>query len=127
MTRQFTLTIPQADLIGSNRSAPIWRRTRTKDTMRALTRAAAHGLAPTGKATIFVGITKRTRGRYDPTNLTDTFKGCVDELVTMGILDEDDYHHVTGPFVYHKGVDARIPPKHIRALVTLTDYSEVPF
>ena len=50
-----------------------------------------------------------------------------DELVNMGILDEDDYRHVTGPFVYHAGVDKRIPEKHIRATVTLTDYSTTPF
>ena len=91
------------------------------------TRAAATDRYPVGKANIYVGIHKRTNGAYDPVNLVDTFKGMVDELVNMGILDEDDYRHVGGPWLYHHGVDKRIPEKHIKATVTLTDYSTTPF
>ena len=127
MRQTFTLSIPQDALITSNRSAPIWRRSKTKDLMRALTREAAQWIPPCGSASIFVGIVKRTDGRYDPTNLTDTFKGCIDELVTLGVLEDDDHRHVMGPFLYHAGVDKRIPVKTIRALVTLTDYSPTPF
>lgn len=29
--------------------------------------------------------------------------------------------------VYHAGIDKRLPPKTLRALVTLTDYSPTPF
>ena len=127
MRQQFTMTIPMEYAISSNRTAPIWLRNKVKNGMRELTREAAKDRYPVGKANIYVGIHKRTNGAYDPVNLVDTFKGMVDELVNMGILDEDDYRHVTGPFVYHAGVDKRIPEKHIRATITLTDYSTTPF
>lgn len=123
----FTMTVPMDTVISNNRTAPVWKRTKTKNTMRQLTDKAASNLTPCGKATIFIGITKRTKTVYDPVNLSDTFKGCVDQLVTMGILDKDDYHYVLGPFLYHAGSDKRIPDKHLRATVTLTDYSTIPF
>lgn len=113
--------------ITNNRTSPIWLRKKTKDGMRALTREAAKDRYPVGKANIYVGITKRTGTLYDPANLTDTFKGMVDELVTMGILDEDNHRFVTGPFVYHAGTDKRLAPRTMRALITLTDYSTTPF
>lgn len=127
MRQQFTLIVPMDAVITSNRSAEIWRRKRTKDTLRTLTRAAAADRYPVGKATIWIGLTKRTGTLYDPGNTQDTWKGLVDELVTMGILDEDDHRHVLGPFVYHHGTDKHLPPKTLRATVTLTDYSETPF
>lgn len=121
------MTIPQEFSISNNRTSPIWLRKRVKDGIQELTREAAKDRYPVGKATIWVGITKRTKGAYDPVNLVDTFKGMVDELVNMGILDEDDYHHVMGPFLWHKGVDKNLPARHIRATITLTDYSTTPF
>lgn len=127
MRQQFSMLIPQEYTISSNRTAQVWRRTKTKDGMRALTREAAADRYPVGKASIYVGITKRANNAYDPVNLTDTFKGMVDELVTMGILDEDNHRYVLGPFIYHAGVDKRIPEKHMRATITLTDYSTTPF
>lgn len=127
MRQQFTLTIPMTDVISNNRDARTWKRTKTKNTMRALTRSAAQTLIPCGKATIYVGITKRTGTLYDPQNLVDTFKGCIDELVTLGILDEDNHQHVLGPFLYHAGTDKRLPPQTMRATVTLTNYSPITF
>ncbi len=127
MRQTFTMAVPTDVVITSNRTAQVWRRGKTKDAMRALTRAAAAGLYPCGRASIYVGITKRTGTLYDPVNLSDTFKGCVDELVSMGVIDEDNYRFVTGPFLYHQGVDKRLSAKTLRALVTLTDYSTTPF
>ena len=127
MRQQFTMTIPMEYAISSNRTAPIWLRNKVKNGMRELTREAAKDRYPVGKANIYVGIHKRTGTLYDPVNLTDTFKGMVDELVTMGILDEDDHKHVTGPFVYHAGTDKRLAPRTMRATITLTDYSTIPF
>ena len=121
------MLIPTEYTISNNRTAQVWKRKKVKDALQALTREAAKDRYPVGKANIYVGIEKRTRGAYDPVNLTDTFKGVVDELVNMNILDEDDYHHVTGPFVYHAGIDKHIPAKHIRATVLLTEYSTTPF
>lgn len=126
MRQQFTLTIPMADVITSNRDARTWKRTKTKNVMRALTRVAARDRYPVGRATIWIGITKRTGTLYDPQNLVDTFKGCVDELVTMGLLDEDNHQHVAGPWLYHEAVDKNLPAGHMRATVTLTDYHPTP-
>ena len=126
MRQQFAMLIPQEYSISNNRMSPTWLRKKTKDGMQALTREAARDRYPVGKATIWVGIEKRTRGAYDPVNLTDTFKGCVDELVNMGVLDEDDYHHVSGPWLFHQGVDKHLPPRTIRATVTLLDYHPNP-
>lgn len=127
MRQQFVMLIPTEYTISNNRTAQVWKRKKVKDALQALTREAAKDRYPIGKANIYVGIHKRTNGAYDPVNLVDTFKGMVDELVNMRILAEDDYRHVTGPFVYHAGVDKRIPEKHIRATITLTDYSTTPF
>lgn len=127
MRQQFTMTIPQEFTITNNRASPIWLRRKVKDGISALTRTYAANLYPVGKASIYVGITKRTRGAYDPVNLSDSLKPAVDTLVSMGILDEDDYHHVMGPFLWHAGVDKRIPARHIQATVTMTDYSTIPF
>ena len=120
------MLVPTELTISNNRTAQVWKRKKVKDALQALTREAAKDRYPVGKANIYVGVQKRTRGAYDPVNLTDTFKGVVDELVNMNILDEDDYHHVGGPWLYHYGVDKHIPPKHIRATVTLTDYTGRP-
>lgn len=32
-----------------------------------------------------------------------------------------------GPWLYHAGVDKRIPTGHLRATITLTTYSTLPF
>lgn len=127
MRQQFTMTIPMALTISNNRASERWKRKKVKDGISELTRVAAADRYPVGKANIFIGVHKRTNGLYDPTNLADTFKPCVDMLVKMGILDEDDYRHVNGPFCYHAGVDKRIPEKHMRATVYLTDYAPIPF
>lgn len=121
------MIIPMEYSISNNRASPIWLRKRVKDGMRELTREAAKDRYPVGKANIYVGITKRTGTLYDPQNLGDTFKGMVDELVTMGILDEDNHKFVGGPWVYHAGTDKRLAPRTMRALITLADYSTTPF
>lgn len=126
MRQQFTMTIPMEYVISNNRLSKIWLRKKVKDGMSSLTLTAAKDRYPVGKADITVGIEKRTNGAYDPTNISDTFKGCVDALVRMGILDEDNYRHVGGPWLYHLGVDKHIPAGHIRATVMLLDYTGRP-
>lgn len=127
MHQKFTMVVPMEYTISNNRESAVWLRQKVKAGMSALTREHAAQLAPMGCATIFVGITKRTRGLYDPVNLTDTFKACVDELVRMGIVDDDNYTKVLGPWCYHAGVDSRLKPGTMRATVTLTPYSDIPF
>ena len=121
------MLIPTELTISNNRTAQVWKRKKVKDGIQALTREAAKDRYPCGKASIYVGIHKRTGTLYDPVNLVDTFKPMVDTLVNMGILDEDDHRHVLGPFVYHAGTDKRLAPRTMRATVTLTDYAATPF
>lgn len=124
--QKFTLRIPNDLIITSNRTSEIWRRRKLKDYVHPAVQVLARDLEPMGKATIHVGITKRTRGAYDPANLTDTCKPGVDQLVRMGVLDEDDYHHVMGPWPYHRGVDKRLQGCTDFTFV-LTPYSTIPF
>lgn len=126
MRQTFTMTVPLALTVTSNRTTQTWKRKKVKDEMRALTRAHGRHLQPCGSASIWVGITKRTAGRYDPANTTDTWKGMVDELVTMGILEDDDYRHVLGPWPYHHGIDRAVPAGHLLATITLTDWAAAP-
>lgn len=123
MRQQFKMLIPLEYTISNNRASPIWLRKKVKDGIAALTREHAADLYPCKTATIWVGITKRTAGIYDPTNLADTMKPMVDALVQLGTLDADDYRHVSGPWCYHQGIDKRIPPRHLHATITLTDHT----
>ena len=125
MAQKFEMLVPLDLTITSNRSSQIWHRKKVKDGISALTRTAARDVRPVGRATIYVGVTKRTHGRYDPVNLTDTVKAAIDTLVRMGILAEDDYRHVTGPWLYHKGVDKNLPAGVLGMSFVLAEYAAI--
>lgn len=121
------VTIPNQLVISSNRQAHVWLRKKLKDYCAQTIPYLARSLDPVGKATIHVGVTKRTNNRYDPVNLTDTAKPMVDQLVKAAILDEDDHRHVFGPWLYHKGTDKKLLDA-TRFTLILTDYSpNIPF
>lgn len=127
MMQTLTLTIPNELVISSNRQADIWKRKKLKDYCAQAIPLLARSLTPMGKATIHIGVIKRTNNIYDPVNLTDTAKPMVDQLVKAGVLDEDDHRHVYGPWLYHKGTDKKLLSAH-RFTITLTDYSAgIPF
>lgn len=127
MIQQFAVTVPNNLIISSNRQADIWKRKKLKDYCAQTVPYLTRSLDQVGKATIHVGVTKRTNNRYDPVNLTDTAKPIVDQLVKAGVLDEDDHRHVFGPWLYHKGIDKKLLDA-IRFTVVLTDYSpDTPF
>lgn len=127
MMQSFSITIPTHLIISSNRQAQVWLRKKLKDHVANVVPAAIKGIEPVGKATIYVGVTKRINNRYDPVNLTDTAKPIVDQLVKAGVLAEDDHRHVFGPWLYHKGVDKTLD-KAMRFTVTLTEYKpDTPF
>lgn len=127
MMQTFSVTIPNQLVISSNRQADIWKRKKLKDYCAQTIPYLARSLDPMGKATIHVGVTKRTNTLYDPVNLTDTAKPMVDQLVKAGVLDEDDHRHVFGPWLYHKGIDKKLFDA-TRFTVILTDYSpDIPF
>ena len=57
------MKITQDLVISSNRRAETWLRKRVKDALKPQAHTLGLSLAPMGKATIYVGITKRTRGK----------------------------------------------------------------
>src|SRR5690625_7800608 len=104
MRQQFTMLVPTELTISNNRTAQMWKRKKVKDGIRALTREAAKDRYPVGKASIYGGFEKRTKGAYDPGNLSDTFKACGGERANMRILDDDDTRHGMSPLAWDKGV-----------------------
>lgn len=125
--QQFSITIPNQLVISSNRQTHVWKKKKLKDHCAEIIPKLAKSIEPVGKATIHVGVTKRTSNRYDPVNLTDTAKPIVDQLVKAGVLDEDDHRHVFGPWLYHKGTDKTLD-KAMRFTITLTEYKpDTPF
>jgi hypothetical protein len=66
---------------------------------------AARGRTPaTGPVTIWASVWKPIANRYDPQNLYGTGKAVVDGFRDAGILVDDDWRHVAGPFMIHGGV-----------------------
>jgi hypothetical protein len=66
---------------------------------------AGRGLRPeTGPVTIWASVWKPIANRYDPQNLYGTGKAVVDGFRDAGILVDDDWRHVAGPFMIHGGV-----------------------
>lgn len=49
------------------------------------------------RAAIRVDVLPRTRGRYDPNNVSPMSKAIVDGLVDAGVLDDDDATRLDGP------------------------------
>ena len=60
-------------------------------------------------AWIDVYVHMATNRRYDPGNRYPTAKACVDGLVDAGLVEDDDYKHVSGPFLHHGGKDKDNP------------------
>lgn len=112
--------------ISNNRNSPVWLRKKVKDYLGPATRkhATAVNIPHYDNADVYVGIIKRTRGHYDPQNLSDTFKPVIDELVNIGILAGDDYTHMRGPWCYHLDVDKALPARTMAAIVTIQSPDE---
>lgn len=52
---------------------------------------------------IWAHVWKPIANRYDPQNLYPTAKAVVDGLRDAGLLVDDDWRHVEGPFMLHGG------------------------
>lgn len=48
-------------------------------------------------------IIKDRGGRYDPNNLADTTKACIDGMVDAGVLLDDSWRELIGPDHRHGG------------------------
>lgn len=70
----------------------------TREWRSATRKALPEGVEPfTGPVHITAHIWKPRAGRWDPNNWCLTTKAMVDELVSLGLLDDDDHEHVIGP------------------------------
>ncbi|MCP3426012.1 hypothetical protein NBM05_08355 [Rothia sp. AR01] len=74
---------------------------------QARTRAARTDLViDLNRVRIDASVFKARANRYDPANLYPTAKAVVDGLVDYGLVVDDDWRHVEGPFLHHGGISA---------------------
>lgn len=130
--QEFTLEVPQPWVLNSNDRRHRQEEARCTRNIIQLTQAAARGLVPVERATVYVGIVKPTRADYDAGNLYPTAKALVDGIVRMGVLPDDTNDRVMGPWLYARGVDKRLTarkprPSRIRLHVRLDEYAEIEF
>lgn len=103
--RALRISIPApCDFINTNRRYHPMAKAKLTKAWREASRAAAHGIPPlTPPVHIMAHIWKPRTGRYDPNNLADTSKACVDGLVDAGLLPDDSFKEVIGPDHRHGG------------------------
>lgn len=108
MSECFLVKVQRDHLVHSNRNADKWRRDRLKKDVDKQVRWRAKQLTPVGRARVWVGVIKGNRNVYDPANLTDSMKPAVDALVKAGIVHDDNFKFVQGPWLFHLGYDKRL-------------------
>lgn len=103
--RSVTLEIPApTDWINTNRRYHPLAKAKLTKTWRLATSLAARNIPPLRTPVhITATIWKPRSGRYDPNNLADTSKACVDGLVDAGLIPDDSYKEVIGPDHRHGG------------------------
>lgn len=77
------------------------------------------------KVRINVIIHPRTNSRFDPLNVEPTVKGLLDGLVRSGVLVDDDWRHVEGPYLDAGKPIKDLPVGFHRLVMTLTPIGEV--
>lgn len=130
--QEIVVEVPQPWVMTANQRLHHMQRAERTRAIIQLTQAAARGLAPVERATVYVGIVKPTRTAYDAGNLHPTAKALVDGIVRMGVLPDDTNDRVMGPWLYARGVDKRLAarkpkPSRIRLHVRLDEYAEIEF
>ena len=98
------------------------RRTRALRVRAALAgRAARPRIPPMVRARITVYVHGRTRVRTDPANVYPAIKACVDGLVDVGVLPDDDAAHLDGPDMRLGAPDSRLPTGWHKLTINITD------
>ena len=105
MSEPITLTIPApAEWISANKRYHPMAKAKLTKAWRLATALAARNIGPLQPPVHIVAhIWKPRNGRYDPNNLADTSKACVDGLVDAGVLPDDSFKEVIGPDHRHGG------------------------
>ena len=108
---EFVIGAP-CEFLNANRSKGHWGNTAplVKKWRRAGRLAAAAAGLPLGLARVQVDafVIKPIQNDYDPANWAPTAKAVLDGLVDYGMVEDDNRHFVTGPFMHAggKGDDA---------------------
>lgn len=121
MRQTVSIVVPRDLVLSANRRTHWGRDASKKPSLRILGRSAARRLYTvpgTMRVRIDVDVFKDRVTHYDPTNLGDTMKSCLDGMVAQGFLDDDDWRHVDGPHMHHGGVDKSLKGR-IRLDVTV--------
>lgn len=84
--------------------------------MTRVLRQRAHTLAEANNAPALLPrvevnahIIRPNNRKYDPGNLYPTAKAIVDGLVDAGLMEDDDWRHLEGPFMRHGGINPDTP------------------
>lgn len=110
----WTLFVPvaQNEQINSNHRIHYHKRAGTTRVLRQ----RAHTLAEANNAPALLPrvevnayIIRPNNRRYDPGNLYPTAKAIVDGLVDAGLVEDDDWRHLEGPFMRHGGINPDTP------------------
>lgn len=103
----FTLEIPKlADWLNLNVNLHWAPRNKRAQAWRHGTNIMARqAKLPKGLARVQIDayVWKKTRVLYDPHNLMQTAKHCVDGLVDYGLIEDDNSKFLAGPFIHHGG------------------------
>jgi hypothetical protein len=109
---QFTIPAPCEFLNANRDGGGHWgpKAQKVKQWRRAGRLAAAAVGLPVGLGRVQVDafVRKPIQNRYDPANWAPTAKAVLDGLVDYGMVEDDNRHFVTGPFMHEggKGDDA---------------------
>lgn len=125
-TYYVVVEVPAAEWLTSNGRyhwASRARRTRKLRTRAALAARAAR-VPPMVRARITVYVHGRTRVRTDPANVYPAIKACVDGLVDVGVLPDDDAAHLDGPDMRLGDPDPHLPTGHHRLTVNITNTTD---
>lgn len=97
------LSIPPGMAVSANSTAHYGQRHKLRNATRPQALLQARRMKCVERATIWAGVVKGNRNRYDPANLADTFKAGVDGIVEAGVLPDDSWRYVRGPWPFHLG------------------------
>lgn len=127
MKQTVDVRVPASVVLNSNQRLHFRPKGERTAQIRMLGKLAGRTMYPVPasvKVRIDVAVWKGHGGRYDPANLYPTVKAIVDGLGDAGVLVDDDWKHVDGPYIRHGGVNPALKGRtprggHVVFTVTL--------
>mgnify|MGYP002724285546 CR=1 FL=1 len=99
-TRTLEIIIPQRLWMTSNHRLSWQAKSRRSRELRELAHwsCRAHRLKPMKRARVFVDIQYPTQHPSDPSNAEPTFKPLIDGMIDYGVLIDDSWQYLEGPY-----------------------------